>query len=118
MMHYGAILEKGEKCFTYLDRVFAALGDIQENYNWLITDCECNVDIPELADNFCWMSGSELMTLQRKYHKPSGYGACCPPLKSSSQRSRCWNIRCRLSEITAYSTRWRPLRLYPLTAAM
>ena len=70
MMHYGAILEKGEKCFTYLDKVFAALGDIQENYNWLITDCECNVDIPELADNFCWMSGSELMTLQRKYHNP------------------------------------------------
>ena len=35
MMHYGAILEKGEECFTYLDKVFAALGNIQENYNWL-----------------------------------------------------------------------------------
>ena len=69
-MHYGAILEKGEECFTYLDKVFAALGNIQENYNWLLTDCECNVDIPELEDEFCWMSGSELTALQRKYHDP------------------------------------------------
>ena len=70
MMHYGAILEKGEECFTYLDKVFAALGNIQETYNWLLTDCECNVDIPELEDEFCWMSGSELTALQRKYHNP------------------------------------------------
>ena len=70
MMHYGAILEKGEECFTYLDKVFAALGNIQENYNWLLTDCECNVDIPELEDEFYWMSGSELTALQRKYHNP------------------------------------------------
>ena len=69
-MRYGAILAKGEACFTYLDKVFAALGNIQENYNWLITDGECNVDIPELEEEFCWMSGSELMALQRKYHNP------------------------------------------------
>lgn len=43
MMHYGAILAKGEVGYTNLDRVFAALGNIQENYNWLITDCECTV---------------------------------------------------------------------------
>ena len=70
MMHYGAILAKGEVGYTDLDKVFAALGNIQENYNWLITDCECNVDIPELAYNYCWMSGSELMALQRRYHNP------------------------------------------------
>ena len=70
MMHYGAILEKGEECFTYLDKVFAALENIQENYNWLLTDGECNVDIPELEDEFYWMSGSELTALQRKYHNP------------------------------------------------
>lgn len=70
MMHYGAILAKGEVGYTNLDRVFAALGNIQENYNWLITDCECNVDIPELQYNYCWMSGNELMALQRKYHNP------------------------------------------------
>ena len=70
MMHYGAILAKGEVGYTNLDRVFAALGNIQENYNWLLTDCECNVDIPELEDEFCWMSGSELTALQRKYHDP------------------------------------------------
>ena len=49
MMHYGAILAKGEVGYTDLDKVLAALGNIQENYNWLLTDCECNVDIPELA---------------------------------------------------------------------
>ena len=68
MMHYGAILAKGEVGYTDLDKVLAALGNIQENYNWLLTDCECNVDIPELEDEFCWMSGSELTALQRKYH--------------------------------------------------
>ena len=70
MMHYGAILAKGEVGYTDLDKVFAALGNIQENYNWLITDCECNVDIPELQYNYSWMSGNELMALQRKYHNP------------------------------------------------
>ena len=50
MMHYGAILEKGEECFTYLDKVFAALENIQETYTWLLTDGECNVYIPELDD--------------------------------------------------------------------
>ena len=69
-MHYGAILAKGEVGYTDLDKVFAALGNIQENYNWLITDCECNVDIPELQYNYSWMSGNELMALQRKYHNP------------------------------------------------
>ena len=69
-MCYGVILAKGETGFTDMNRVFAALGDIQAEYNWLITDCECNVDIPELEDAFCWMSGSELMALQRKYHNP------------------------------------------------
>ena len=70
MMHYGAILAKGEVGYTDLDKVFAALGNIQENYNWLLTDCECNVDIPELEGEFCWMSGSELTALQQKYHSP------------------------------------------------
>lgn len=70
MMHYGAILAKGEVGYTDLDKVLAALGNIQENYNWLLTDCECNVDIPELEDELCWMSGSELTALQRKYHNP------------------------------------------------
>ena len=69
-MCYGVILAKGETGFTDMNRVFAALGDIQAEYNWLITDCECNVDIPELQYNYCWMSGSELTALQRKYHNP------------------------------------------------
>lgn len=117
-MHYGAILAKGEVGYTDLDKVLAALGNIQENYNWLLTDCECNVDIPELEDEFCWMSGSELTALQRKYHNPQWiWGWCCPPLKSPSQRSRCWNIRFRLPVITASSTRWRTFEC-PLTAVM
>ena len=93
MMHYGAILAKGEVGYTNLDLVFAALGNIQENYNWLITDCECNVDIPKLQYNYCWMSGSELTALERKYHNPQWI----------------WS---------RYRTRWHGLRSCPLTAAI
>ena len=52
-------------------------------------DCECNVDIPELQYNYCWMSGNELMALQRKYHKPQ-----CMLSKSPSHRGG-WSIRAR-----------------------
>ena len=118
MMHYGAILAKGEVGYTDLDKVLPALGNIQENYNWLLTDCECNVDIPELEDEFCWMSGSELTALQRKYHNPQWIWAVLSAFEKSVTKEQVLEIRFRLPVITASSTRWRPLRSCPLTAVM
>lgn len=37
----GAIIEKGEPYFTNIKNIFDSLGNIQRNYNWLITDYEC-----------------------------------------------------------------------------
>lgn len=64
---YGAILEKGEKYYTYLKKVFDAIGNAQEQYNWLITDCECypqSQRIDELlSQEYYWVSGSELTAI-------------------------------------------------------
>ncbi len=61
---YGAINEKGEKYYTYLKKVFDAIGNRQKEYNWLITDCECypnNKKFKELLNKeYCWLSGEEL----------------------------------------------------------
>ena len=37
MMVYGAVLKKGERYYSYLGKVFAAIGNAQRNYNWLIS---------------------------------------------------------------------------------
>lgn len=47
---YGAIWEKGEKQFTHLKKVFKAINDVQHNYNWLITDCECYPSDDEIGE--------------------------------------------------------------------
>ncbi len=36
----GAILERGEKYYTYMGKIFDTIKDVQKQYNWLITDCE------------------------------------------------------------------------------
>lgn len=60
----GAILEKRELYFTYLKHIFFSLNNIQENYNWLITDYECYPEKQEyinlFSEEYCWMSGDEL----------------------------------------------------------
>jgi hypothetical protein len=60
----GAILEKGEKYYTFLSKIFSAIDNAQKNYNWLITDCECypqSVEIDELlSKEYCWLSGEKL----------------------------------------------------------
>ena len=69
-MIYGAILEKGEQYYTYLSKVFKAIGGTQTEYNWLITDCVCypqSWDIHAmLSQEFCWLSGSELTEIVDK----------------------------------------------------
>ena len=66
-MVYGAILSRGERFYTYLSRVFRAIGNRQTEYNWLITDCQCYPRTAEigalLGERYCWMSGEELTAL-------------------------------------------------------
>ena len=38
---YGAVDRKGEQYYTYLKKLFDAIGNRQVEYNWLITDCVC-----------------------------------------------------------------------------
>ncbi|MFA9376305.1 MAG: hypothetical protein ACERKZ_06065 [Lachnotalea sp.] len=67
---YGVILEKGEKCYTYLAKVFTAINDVQKNYNWLITDCVCYPQTNKfeelLSKDYCWLSGEELTEIVEK----------------------------------------------------
>ena len=69
-MVYGAINQKGEKYYTYMKKVFDAIGNKQKDYNWLITDCECYPDdkkIRELLNKeYCWISGDELTRIVQK----------------------------------------------------
>lgn len=64
-MTYGAILCKGEKWYTDLGTVFSAFEEILLNNNWLITDWETTLDIPELDklsshEGYILLSGDEL----------------------------------------------------------
>ena len=63
-MVYGAINAKGEKYYTYMKKLFEAIGNRQTEFNWLITDCICYPDNPKtdamLSKDCCWISGDEL----------------------------------------------------------
>ena len=63
-MVYGAINSKGEKYYTYMKKLFEAIGNRQTEFNWLITDCICYPDNPKtdamLSKDYCWISGDEL----------------------------------------------------------
>ncbi len=37
----GLLINKGEKYFTHLKKIFDSIEDAQKNYNWLITGYEC-----------------------------------------------------------------------------
>ena len=64
---YGAVVRKGEAYYTYLKKLFDALGNRQREYNWLITDSVCYPEDPEtdamLNRSYCWLSGDELTAL-------------------------------------------------------
>ena len=66
-MVYGAINAKGEKYYTYMKKLFGAIGNRQKEFNWLITDCICYPDNPKfdsmLSREYCWISGEELTEL-------------------------------------------------------
>ena len=70
-MVYGAISRNDEKYYTYLKKVFEAIDNRQNDYNWLITNCECyphNREIDDLFHNseYCWISGEELTKIISK----------------------------------------------------
>ncbi|MBQ9746809.1 MAG: hypothetical protein IJW21_08315 [Clostridia bacterium] len=68
-MVHGAILEKGERFYTFLDKVFDAIENKQDEYNWLITDCDLNITFPLFSeargDRYCWIDGKELAEIVR-----------------------------------------------------
>ena len=68
-MVYGAIAEGGRKYYTDMSEVFAAVGNIQGDYNWLITDWVAyGIDeLEEQGGSYCWLTGMELLTLLEKH---------------------------------------------------
>lgn len=63
----GAIIDKGEKYYTYLKELFASIGNVQKEYNWLITGHECYPQNPDyakkLSQEYCWITGDELTNM-------------------------------------------------------
>ena len=60
----GAILDKGEKYYTHMSKVFVAIKDEQLKCNWLITDCICYPETANYAEilskEYTWLTGEEL----------------------------------------------------------
>ena len=66
----GAILEKQEMFYTYMDVLFESMSNMETDYNWLITDYECNRYIEpitcERRGNFVWVTGEKLSEYLRE----------------------------------------------------
>ena len=64
---YGLIDRGIHQYYTYMSKVFAAIGNAQNEYNWLITACEAYPQDSEieamLAADYCWLTGDELSAL-------------------------------------------------------
>ena len=60
----GAILEKGERYFTNMSRVFNAINNVQKDYNWLITDGEGHPADKSFDGyrhgDYIWITGEQL----------------------------------------------------------
>ena len=59
------VLTKKGMYFTYLEDIFHGIGDIANDYNWLLADYECS-QYPDktFEDNryrYLWLSGQELL---------------------------------------------------------
>jgi hypothetical protein len=72
---WGVLLEHSKQMpyFTDLRLVFKALNNRQAEFNWLITDLECNFYPPELRSYLdldqpaIWLSGTELTRIVEQY---------------------------------------------------
>jgi len=60
----GAILDKGEKFYTHMSRIFKAIHGAQNEYNWLIANFEAYPDTPKFIEyvnsSYTWLAGNEL----------------------------------------------------------
>lgn len=60
----GIVIDKGKEYFTFLGDVFETIGNIQEDYNWLISGHECYPQdikcIKSVSREWIWMTGKEL----------------------------------------------------------
>lgn len=69
-MIYGLISREKGRRYTNLKGIFDSLNNVQKNYNWLITDCECTTFdekvLSKLYQSYCWMSGDELTEMIEK----------------------------------------------------
>lgn len=67
---YGLIDQNDQKYYTYLSKVFKGLGDVQKQYNWLITDCEAYPQDMEaeamLNEEYRWISGEDFSEMIEK----------------------------------------------------
>ncbi len=81
MLTFGAILERGERFYTDLSRVFRGIGGFPAGYHWLITDMDLNMDIPSLERDYLWWSSEELARFQKQYDPQWIWGLICgfPP---------------------------------------
>lgn len=63
-MVYGIIDDASHEFYTYIHDVFPAIQNVQDHYNWLITDCFCNMSNPiedEIErQGYCWITGEVL----------------------------------------------------------
>ena len=80
-MTYGLVDRGNHKYYTYMSKVFEAISNAQNNYNWLITDCMCypqNREIDDLLNqDYCWISGEELTSLVEKEDFQWIWGVLC-----------------------------------------
>lgn len=65
----GAILEKGEKYYTNMSRVFNAIQNAQKDYNWLITDLDGypnSLYNDYMNNGYIWITGEHLTEIVNK----------------------------------------------------
>lgn len=68
----GSIIDtKEERRFVYMQNIFSSINNIQVDYNWLITNCECfskTADSAVFYNNteYTWISGEELTEIVNK----------------------------------------------------
>jgi hypothetical protein len=63
---YSYIIQKTEKFkfYTYLEHIFQAINNVQKDYNWLLTDIECNsYPLPLKFNTDVFISGEEITNL-------------------------------------------------------
>lgn len=66
----GLVFEKEFSQYTDMHKLLLPLQKAIKNYNWLLTDCECNhYPAPEVQPDrdFIWLEGAELLAILSKH---------------------------------------------------